>query len=138
MIIFFIIMETNKVLALLEFVQELRDWSKDNFPISDSIIASNLLIFLAIEFSKNNQLTVKQLFAGFPYSYTATRQHYNHLLNHGWISHENHHGDARVKYIRPSSKFMKLINSYTHQIENSITRIHINHSQRAREHKSKN
>lgn len=129
-------METNKALALLEFVQQLRNWGKDNFPISDSIIASNLIIFLAIEFTKNNQLTVKQLFAGFPYSYTATRQHYNCLLNDGWINHENHYSDARVKYIRPSSKFMKLINSYTHQIENSLTTIYINHNQRAREHKS--
>ncbi len=117
-------METNKILALLEFVQKLRDWSKDNFTISDSIIASNLIIFLAIEFSRDNQLTVKQLFVGFPYSYTATRQHYNQLLNDGWISHEIHQGDARVKYIRPSSKFMKLINSYTHQIENSLTTIY--------------
>lgn len=113
-------MKANKKIQILEFVQEIRNWSKTNFPIADSIIASNLLIFLAIEFNKNNPLTVKELFTCFPYSYTATRQHYNQLLNDGWICHKNHNSDARVKYICPTEKFMELIDSYTKTIESKL------------------
>lgn len=129
MLIFFINMETGKTLELLEFVQTLRNWGKENFPVADSIIGSNLIIFLAIEFFKENPLTVKQLFASFPYSYTATRQHYNNLLNDGWIWHQSNENDARVKYIRPSDKFLNLTNNYAKEIEKALASINFLNAQ---------
>jgi hypothetical protein len=50
-------------LDLLEKVQAVRSWGKENLPLYESVIANDLIIFLAIEFASGKPLTVKRLFA---------------------------------------------------------------------------
>jgi len=70
----------ESALEMLEKVQFVRKWGKENLPLYESAIANDLIIFLAIEFVSGKPLTVKRLFASLPYSYTAIRQHYKNSL----------------------------------------------------------
>jgi hypothetical protein len=105
------------VLEILEKVQVVRKWRKENLPLYESVIANDLIIFLAIEFVSVKPLTVKRLFASLPYSYTAVRQHYKKLFKDGWVIHVADENDKRIKYIKPSQKFVEIIDSYVDVIK---------------------
>jgi hypothetical protein len=114
---------SNKsTLEMLEKIQALRKWGKQNLPLYESVIADDLIIFLAIEFVGGKPLTVKRLFASLPYSYTAVRQHFKKLFNDGWVIYIPDENDKRIKYIKPSQKFVEIIDSYVDVIK--ITFIH--------------
>jgi DNA-binding transcriptional ArsR family regulator len=106
--------------VLLEKVQALRSWGKENLPLYESVIANDLIIFLAIEFVSGKPLTVKRLFASLPYSYTAVRQHYKKLFEDGWVIHVPDENDRRIKYIKPSEKFIEVIDAYVGVIKNTF------------------
>lgn len=107
-------------LKTLEQIQFIRDWGKKNLPLYESIIANDLIIFLAIEFVRGESLTIKRLFASLPYSYTAIRQHYKKLLREGWVLHVPDEADKRVKLIKPSEKFIEVIDQYVRIIKNTF------------------
>jgi hypothetical protein len=104
-------------LEMLEKVQAVRSWGKENLPFYESAIANDLIIFLAIEFVSVKSLTVKRLFASLPYSYTAVRQHYKKLFKDGWVIHTSDENDKRIKYIKPSEKFITVIDAYVDEIK---------------------
>jgi len=108
-------------LEMLEKVQAVRKWGKENLPLYESVIANDLIIFLAIEFVSGKPLTVKRLFASLPYSYTAVRQHYKKLFKDGWVIHVADENDKRIKYIKPSQKFVEIIDSYVDVIKITFT-----------------
>ena len=105
---------------MLEKVQAVRNWGKENLPLYESVIANDLIIFLAIEFVSGKPLTVKRLFASLPYSYTAVRQHYKKLFKDGWVIHVPDEKDRRIKYVKPSEKFVEVIDSYVHIIKTTF------------------
>lgn len=113
-------MPNKNALVLLEKVQALRSWGKENLPLYESVIANDLIIFLAIEFVSGKPLTVKRLFASLPYSYTAVRQHYKKLFEDGWVIHVPDENDRRIKYIKPSEKFIEVIDAYVGVIKNTF------------------
>lgn len=106
---------------MLEKVQAVRKWAKENLPMYESTIAYDLIIFLAIEFVGCKPLTVKRLFASLPYSYTAIRQHYKKLFKDGWVEHLPDEKDGRIKYIKPSQKFIETIDSYVETLHRTFT-----------------
>lgn len=107
-------------LGMLEKVQAVRRWAKENLPMYESTIANDLIIFLAIEFVKGDPLTVKRLFASLPYSYTAIRQHYKKLFADGWVKHIADEKDGRIKYIKPSEKFIAIIDAYVETLDRTF------------------
>ena len=107
-------------LELLKKVQAVRNWGKENLPLYESVIANDLIIFLAIEFVSGKPLTVKRLFASLPYSYTAVRQHYKKLFEDGWVIHIYDEKDKRIKYIKPSEKFIEVIDAYVSLIKKTF------------------
>ena len=107
-------------LDMLEKVQAIRSWGKKNLPFYESVIANDLIIFLAIEFVSGKPLTVKRLFASLPYSYTAVRQHYKKLFKDGWVIHISDEKDKRIKYVKPSERFIEIIDSYVHVIKTTF------------------
>ena len=113
-------MPNENALEMLEKVQAVRSWGKENLPLYESVIANDLIIFLAIEFVRGKPLTVKRLFASLPYSYTAIRQHYKKLLKDGWVIHISDVNDKRIKYIKPSEKFIEVIDAYVHIIKTTF------------------
>ena len=113
-------MPNKNALEILEKVQAVRSWGKENLPLYESVIANDLIIFLAIEFVRGKPLTVKKLFASLPYSYTAIRQHYKKLFKDGWVIHIPDENDKRIKYIKPSEKFIEVIDAYVGVIKNTF------------------
>lgn len=111
----------DNALDMLEKVQAVRSWGKENLPFYESVIANDLIIFLAIEFVKGKPLTVKRLFASLPYSYTAVRQHYKKLFKDGWVEHVSDDRDRRIKYIKPSERFIEVIDAYVQTIKCTFT-----------------
>lgn len=105
---------------VLEKIQAMRDWGKRHLPFYESVIANDLVIFLAIQFTSGKPLAVKKLFASLPYSYTAVRQHYKKLVEDGWVTHIPDKQDGRVKYIQPSEKFMDVIEKYVAAIDRAF------------------
>ena len=113
-------MPNENALEMLEKVQAVRSWGKENLPLYESVIANDLIIFFAIEFVRGKPLTVKRLFASLPYSYTAIRQHYKKLFEDGWVLHVSDENDKRIKYIKPSEKFIAVIDAYVDKIKNTF------------------
>ena len=91
----------------------LRGCDKKLLPIANSLVAYDLLLQIVIAYKTNQQLTVKSLFTSVSHSYTAIRHHYKRLLKEGWICHQNDIKDARIKYIEPTDKLIKLISGFT-------------------------
>jgi DNA-binding MarR family transcriptional regulator len=60
---------------------------------------------------------VKQLFKSLPHSTTAIRYHYTRFINDGWIEAYSNIEDKRVKFVRPTQKFIEIINAYTKAAE---------------------
>ena len=102
--------ETHEL--LIDSIFSLRSWCIDNLPIENSLIAYDLILLLSIHNYSQGQITVKQLFASVPYSYTAVRSHYLRLLEDGWIELHPDHKDKRIKYVRPTQKLVKMMNLY--------------------------
>jgi DNA-binding MarR family transcriptional regulator len=106
-------MTSKKHALMIEALFKLRAWCRQHLPIENSLIAYDLLLLLAIHNYSNGHITVKQLFASLPYSYTAVRVHYQRYLDEGWIEHYTDPSDKRIKYVRPTQKFIEMINLYT-------------------------
>ena len=98
---------------MIEAIFRLRAWCRQHLPIENSLIAYDLLLLLSIHNYSNGHITVKNLFASLPYSYTAVRVHYQRYVNEGWIEHYPDSKDKRIKYVRPTPKFIEMINLYT-------------------------
>jgi len=97
----------------------LRTWCKDHLPTENSLIAYDLILVLAINNYAKNNISIKELFASVPHSYTAVRGHYLRFINDGWIEHYSDEADQRIKYVRPTAKLAKTMNDYAaaaHQI----------------------
>ncbi|MBU3617854.1 hypothetical protein [Polynucleobacter sp. JS-Fieb-80-E5] len=110
-------MFSEKHPLLIESIFRLRKWVKENLPIENSLIAYDLILLLSIHNYANGHVTVKQIFASLPHSSTAVRSHYQRFIDDGWIEHYLDPQDKRIKYVRPTGKFIDLINSYIETIE---------------------
>lgn len=80
--------------------------------MSDSLIAYDLILFIAVTYGEKQPITIKQLFSSLPHSYTAVRYHYNRLLNDGYVVHKHDENDKRVKYIEPTEKLKNSVATY--------------------------
>jgi DNA-binding MarR family transcriptional regulator len=105
-------MATENNFVIIEAIFNLHQWVKENLPIENSLIAYDLILLLSIHSYSNNTVSVKNLFSSLPHSPTAIRYHYQRLLNDGWIEHHQDAKDRRIKYVRPSIKFITTINVY--------------------------
>lgn len=91
----------------------LRGCDKKILPIANSLVAYDLLMQIVIVYKTNQTITVKSLFSSLPHSYTAVRYHYKRLLKEEWIKLRSDDIDARVKYIEPTDKLIKVISGFT-------------------------
>jgi len=98
---------------MIEAIFRLRSWCRQHLPIENSLIAYDMFLLLSIHKYSNGHITVKHLFASLPYSYTAMRVHYQRFVSEGWIEHYPDLKDKRIKYVRPTPKFVEMINQYT-------------------------
>lgn len=106
----------NHVL-MIESIFALRSWSRVHLPTENSLIAYDLILVLAINNYAKNHISIKELFASVPHSYTAVRGHYLRFVNEGWVEHYLDNADKRIKYIRPTPKLIKTMNAYTDKVD---------------------
>ncbi|QWE06191.1 hypothetical protein [Polynucleobacter sp. JS-JIR-5-A7] len=102
---------------LIESIFRLRKWVQENLPIENSLIAYDLILLLSIHNYANGHITIKQLFASLPHSSTAVRSHYQRFIDDGWIEHYPDLLDKRIKYVKPTKKFIDIINAFTETTE---------------------
>jgi DNA-binding MarR family transcriptional regulator len=76
------------------------------------LIAYDLILVLAINNYAKNNISIKELFASVPHSYTAVRGHYLRFVKDGWVEHYLDESDKRIKYVRPTAKLIKTMNDY--------------------------
>ena len=95
-------------------LKSLRDWQKQHFALLDSPAAHDLMLQIFLAYENNEPLYVKHLFIS-SHSYTAIRQHYKIFLASDLIYLEGDVNDRRIKYIRPTPKFLALICEYSNQ-----------------------
>ena len=74
-------------ISVIKYLVALRNCSKQSLPMSDSLVAYDLILFIAIHCGERQPLSVKQLFSSLPHSYSALREHYNRLLTDGYVVH---------------------------------------------------
>jgi DNA-binding MarR family transcriptional regulator len=99
-------------ISVIKYLVALRNCSKQTLPMSDSLVAYDLILFIAIHCGERQPLSVKQLFSSLPHSYSAVREHYNRLLNDGYVVHKQDEKDKRIKYIEPTEKFIGSVVNY--------------------------
>jgi len=109
-------MVNEQKILCLQALANLRNWQKDNLSAIGSFAAYDLLLQLAIAFSKNEAITVKQIFIS-SHSYTAVRMYYKIFLKEELIYLLNDPNDKRVKFIRPTPKFEAFINGYLNNFQ---------------------
>jgi len=107
---------SEKKLAVLQDLSNLRNWQKINMNAIGSFVAYDLMLQLAIAFSKNESITVKQIFIS-SHSYTAVRMSYKIFLQEDLIYLFTNPHDKRVKIIKPTIKFNVFIDSYLGNIQ---------------------
>jgi DNA-binding MarR family transcriptional regulator len=99
-------------ISIIKNMLSLRNSSRVILPMGDSLIAYDLILVLAINNYAKNNISIKELFASVPHSYTAVRGHYLRFVNDGWIEHYLDESDKRIKYVRPTAKLVKTMNDY--------------------------
>lgn len=109
-------MTRNTTIEVLEGLGHIRKWRRSNLSAYESPVAYDLIIFLALQFSSGGKITVKQLFASLPHSYTAVRQHYRQLLSDGLIICIPSEQDGRIKFIEPTDNFISLVDAYAYEV----------------------
>ena len=102
---------------MIEAILSLRQSFQKYLPIENSLIAYDLILLLSIHNYSKGHITVKQLFKSLPHSTTAIRSHYTRFINDGWIEVYSNLEDKRVKFVRPTQKFIEVINAYTQAAE---------------------
>ena len=68
---------------------------------------------VAVRHFEGKNITVKQLFKSLPHSTTAIRYHYSRFINDGWIEAYSNVQDKRVKFVRPTQKFIVVLTLYS-------------------------
>ena len=112
---------------LFQTILELRSATMDTLPVSDqaaSRIRHDILIWLSASWTNNTSLTVKQLYAELPHSDSAIRQHFDQLLNEGWIKLVGDDSDRRIRYIIPSQQLVEKLVLWGEQCSEVLDRYH--------------
>ena len=111
-------------ISAIENILNQRRWCDENLPIENSLIAYDLMLELTLRQAQNRKQTIKQFFSSLPHSYTAVRQHYNRLINDGWIEHEKDSLDGRIKYVQPTAKFNLVMTEYFKMLDSTFSANH--------------
>ena len=93
-------------------------------PISNSQLAQDILLCVLDSHLKEKSLSVKELFASLPYSTMGIRNHFDRLVQDGWLELHNGSKDKRIKHVMPSKQLIEQFDKLCqYLIENKV--IHI-------------
>jgi len=115
---------------LFQTILELRTATLEALPVSDqatSRIRYDILIWLSASWANGNSLSVKQLYAQLPHSDSAIRQHFDQLLNEGWLVLKDDNSDRRVRHVIPSEQLVTKILNWGEQCSKVLASYHNTH-----------
>lgn len=92
----------TEIATLLKTANQL---SAKHLPLGGSLVAYELLLNLYVHHSRGEQVTIKALFAGIPYSDMGIRYHLRKLISEGWLELKTAHHDKRTRICVPTPLF---------------------------------
>jgi hypothetical protein len=101
-------------------LHEARYCISECLPLPKFLLQFDMLLFVLKEYENGELLTVKKLFASFPYSHTGLRYHFDKLVKEDWLLLDNDAVDKRTKIVKPSKKLLL-------QFDILISRLHLIH-----------
>ena len=76
-----------------------------HLPLGGSLVAYELLLNLYLHHIRGEEVTIKALFAGIPYSDMGIRYHLRKLIEDGWLELKTAEHDRRTRICVPTSQF---------------------------------
>jgi DNA-binding MarR family transcriptional regulator len=92
----------TEIAILLKTANQL---SANHLPLGGSLVAYELLLNLYLHHSRGEQVTIKALFAGIPYSDMGIRYHLRKLITDGWLELKTAQHDKRTRICVPTPLF---------------------------------
>jgi DNA-binding MarR family transcriptional regulator len=100
----------------IQALMRLKDWEHVHFPISNSLVAQRILIYLMDTWNEGVPKSIKVLTSELPFSAAAIRLQLRRLEREGWISIEQGKADSRQRFLGISAQSCKLMQDYEKQI----------------------
>ena len=85
-------------------------------PIKNSIISFDIILCVAKTYYSGNRISVKELYALMPYSYSSVRYYNFELINDEWLQHNVCNDDGRVKYVEPTLQLITKLNEFANHL----------------------
>jgi DNA-binding MarR family transcriptional regulator len=106
-----------EIATLLKTANQL---SSKHLPLGGSLVAYELLLNLYIHHARGEQVTIKALFAGIPYSDMGIRYHLRKLIDEGWLELKTAPHDKRTRICVPTPLFERSWQAIMADIETSL------------------
>ena len=92
-------------LELASLLKKANTLSATHLPLGGSLVAYELLLNLYLHHARGEQVTIKALFAGIPYSDMGIRYHLRKLIAEGWLELKAADHDKRTRICIPTAQF---------------------------------
>lgn len=92
-------------LEIANLLKKANSLSAQHLPLGGSLVAYELLLNLYLHHSRGEQVTIKALFAGIPYSDMGIRYHLRKLISDGWLELQTAQHDKRTRICVPTAQF---------------------------------
>jgi hypothetical protein len=114
-------MVDNKNRALINLLDGLRQWERDNLPLCKTNKGYDIFLRLTNEVM-SLEPRLKNIYAALPYSEVTIRVALKQLEAEGWLELPSAEGDLRIKNIVVTEKFNQIFCRWVTEIESIMSR----------------
>lgn len=107
-------------LEIASLLKKANTLSAQHLPLGGSLVAYELLLNLYLHHSRGEQVTIKALFAGIPYSDMGIRYHLRKLISDGWLELQTAQHDKRTRVCVPSAQFEQAWGCIMSNLESAV------------------
>jgi len=107
-------------LEIASLLKKANTLSAEHLPLGGSLVAYELLLNLYLHHSRGEQVTIKALFAGIPYSDMGIRYHLRKLISDGWLELQTAQHDKRTRVCVPTAQFEQAWGCIMSNLESTI------------------
>jgi DNA-binding MarR family transcriptional regulator len=111
---------THTTSCVAELLKSASSIYTTHLPLEGSLVAYELLLSLYSNHVKRQQATIKELFAGIPYSDMGIRYHLTKLVDNGWVELQASTKDRRTKTCVPTVKLIEAWETVVSKIQDSL------------------
>lgn len=105
---------------LAELLKKANGLTAAHLPLGGSLVAYELLLNLYLHHARGEQVTIKTLFAGIPYSDMGIRYHLRKLIADGWLELKPADHDKRTRLCVPTEQFKTAWSDVMQELEFSF------------------